>query len=65
MTLTEVMRKAKQKLQEQKTTIANDMVSGRMTDFNGYTRNVGVAEGLQQACDIIDEFIKKLDEEDE
>tara|TARA_R100000664_G_scaffold11944_1_gene19214 strand:- start:7395 stop:7520 length:126 start_codon:yes stop_codon:yes gene_type:complete len=41
------------------------MVSGRMTDFNGYTRNVGVAEGLQQACDIIDEFIKKLDEEDE
>lgn len=65
MTLTELMRIVKKRLLDQKTAIASDMVEGRMADFNGYTRNVGVAEGLQQSCDIIDEMIKKLNEEDE
>jgi|TARA_X000001388_G_C2195835_1_gene109306 hypothetical protein len=41
------------------------MVEGRMSDFNSYCRNVGVSEGLQQASEIIDEMIKKLNEEDE
>jgi len=59
------MRIVKTRLLEQKTTIASDMVEGRMGNFDGYTRNVGVAEGLQQSCDIIDEMIKKLNEEDE
>ena len=54
MTLTELMRIVKKRLLDQKTAIASDMVEGRMADFNGYTRNVGVAEGLQQSCDIID-----------
>ncbi len=59
------MRLLKKKLQEQKTALASDMVEGRMTDYNGYTRNVGIAEGLQRSCDSIDEFIKQLNEEDE
>ena len=59
------MRIVKDRLLDQKTDIANGMVEGRMGNFDGYTRNVGVAEGLQQSCDIIDEMIKKLNEEDE
>lgn len=41
------------------------MVEGRMSDFQSYSRNVGYAEGLEAACEIIDETLKKLDEEDE
>jgi|TARA_R100000781_G_scaffold62467_1_gene39662 hypothetical protein len=41
------------------------MVEGRMSDFNTYSKNVGISEGLEQACEIIDEMIKKLNEEDE
>ena len=48
-----------------KSTIANDMVEGRMSDFSLYQKNVGIAEGLEQASEIIDETLKQLDEEDE
>ena len=65
MTLTELMRIVKKRLLDQKTAIASDMVEGRMGNFDGYTRNVGVAQGLQMSCDIMDEMIKKLNEEDE
>tara|TARA_R100000935_G_scaffold58391_1_gene95213 strand:+ start:315 stop:440 length:126 start_codon:yes stop_codon:yes gene_type:complete len=41
------------------------MVGGRMSDFQTYQKNVGVAEGLEQACEIIDEMMKKLNEGDE
>lgn len=41
------------------------MVEGRMSDFQAYQKNVGIAEGLEQACEIIDEVVKTLDEEDE
>ena len=52
-------------LKERKTTIASDMVEGRMSDFSLYQKNVGIAEGLEQASEIIDETLKQLDEEDE
>ena len=45
--------------------MANDMVEGRMSDFSLYQKNVGIAEGLEQASEIIDETLKQLDEEDE
>ena len=41
------------------------MVEGRMSDFSAYHTNVGVAEGLEQACEIIDDVLKKINEGDE
>jgi len=41
------------------------MVEGRMSDFNTYSKNVGISEGLEQAGEIIDEMIKNINEEDE
>lgn len=40
------------------------MVDGRMTDINAYHKNVGIAEGLMQASEIIRETLKNLNEED-
>ena len=41
------------------------MVEGRLSDFESYQKHVGIAEGLSQASEIINETIKKLDKEDE
>jgi len=41
------------------------MVEGRMSDLQSYHKQVGVAEGLQQAIEIIDDTLKKFNEEDE
>jgi len=41
------------------------MVQGRISDFGTYQKNVGIAEGLEQASEIINETLKKLNEEDE
>jgi hypothetical protein len=65
MTVSDLLRAIKKRLRDQKATIANDMVEGRMSDLSAYHKNVGVAEGLEQACEIIDEMLKKLDEGDE
>jgi len=40
------------------------MVDGRMADFNSYHKNVGIAEGLIQASEVIRETLKTLNEED-
>jgi len=40
------------------------MVEGRMSDFQSYSRNVGIAEGLEQASALIDETMKKMNQED-
>jgi len=40
------------------------MVDGRMADFNAYHKNVGIAEGLMQASEVIRETLKTLNEED-
>jgi hypothetical protein len=39
------------------------MVEGRMTDYTQYQKNVGIAEGLEQSCEIIDETLKQIDKE--
>ena len=41
------------------------MVEGRETDFNSYQKDVGIAQGLEDARSIIDETLNKLDEGDE
>ena len=35
-----------------------------MTDFNAYQKNVGIAEGLMQASEVIRETMKNINEED-
>ncbi len=65
MTVTDLLKTIKKSLRGQKETIATDMVEGRMSDLLAYNRNVGVAEGLEQACEIIDDMVKKLNEGDE
>ena len=65
MTVTDLLKTIKELIRKQKAAIANDMVEGRMTDFSAYHKNVGVAEGLEQACEIIDDMLKKLNEGDE
>ena len=60
----DLIREIKKKIRLQKTAIASDMVEGRMSDFQSYSKNVGIAEGLEQACSLIDETIKKMNQED-
>ena len=40
------------------------MIEGRISDFESYQKHVGIAEGLTQASEIIDDTMKKLDKED-
>jgi|TARA_R110000803_G_scaffold50153_1_gene104157 hypothetical protein len=40
------------------------MIEGRISDFQSYQKHIGIAEGLQQASEIIDATLKNLDEED-
>jgi hypothetical protein len=40
------------------------MIEGRLSDFESYQRNVGIAEGLQQASEIIDETLNKLEKDE-
>ena len=39
------------------------MVEGRMSDHIQYQKAVGIAEGLEQATEIINETLTKLDKE--
>jgi|TARA_B110000503_G_C6985900_1_gene345238 hypothetical protein len=35
-----------------------------VSDFGSYQKNVGIAEGLEQASEIINETLNKLEEDD-
>jgi hypothetical protein len=41
------------------------MIEGRISDFQSYQKDVGIAQGLEDACIIIDETLTSLDEGDE
>ena len=51
-------------METERTAIAEKMVLGRETDFQSYQKDVGIAEGLSQASDIINETMKTINEED-
>ena len=51
-------------MEEKKLELAKGMIEGRISDFESYQKYVGIAEGLSQASEIIDETMKKLDKED-
>jgi|TARA_R100001163_G_C4879797_1_gene77642 hypothetical protein len=64
MTVTELLQKIKKNLKEKKLEIAESMVQGRLSDFESYQKSVGIAEGLEQASEIINETLKKLEEDE-
>jgi|TARA_Y100000389_G_scaffold48158_2_gene43383 hypothetical protein len=64
MTTSDLLQQIRKNLEKRRLEIAEDMVDGRMTDINAYHKNVGIAEGLMQASEVIRETLKKLNEED-
>ena len=64
MTTSDLLQQIRKNLETRRLEIAEDMVDGRMTDINAYHKNVGIAEGLMQASEVIRETLKKLNEED-
>ena len=65
MTVTDLLNQIKKNLKERRLEIAESLVQGRVSDFESYQKNVGIAEGLQQAYEVINETLNKLNEEDE
>jgi len=64
MTTVELLKAIKRNLREKRSAIAEKMIEGRESDFESYQKDVGIAQGLEDACVIIDETLKQLDEED-
>jgi hypothetical protein len=65
MNTIELLKRIKRNLREKKSAIAEKMIEGRISDFHSYQKDVGIAQGLEDACIIIDETLKSLDEGDE
>lgn len=64
MTTSDLLQQIRNNLEKRRLEIAEGMVDGRMADFNAYQKNVGIAEGLMQASEVIRETLKTLNEED-
>ena len=64
MTVTDLLNRIKKNLKEKRLEIADSLVQGRVSDFGSYQKNVGIAEGLEQASEIINETLNKLEEDD-
>ena len=65
MNTTDLLNQIKKNLQKKKTEIATDKVDGRMSDFNSYHKYVGLAQGFEEACGVIDYTLKQINEGDE
>ena len=52
-------------MREKKSALAEKMIEGRETDYQSYQKDVGIAQGLEDACAMIDETLIKLDREDD
>lgn len=65
MNTIELLKRIKNNLREQKSAIAEKMIEGRETDFQSYQKDVGIAQGLEEACAIIDKTLTDLDQGDE
>ena len=64
MTVSDLLQQIRINLDKKRLEIAESMVDGRVSDFSSYQKNVGIAEGLMQASEIIRETIKNINEED-
>ncbi len=65
MNTTDLLKQIKKNLLKKKAEIAEIMVEGRISDFQAYHKNVGIAQGLEESCEIIDETIKQINIGDE
>lgn len=65
MTVIDLLKKIQKTLKDERSTIAESMVLGRMEDQEAYKKGVGVAEGLDRAHEIIGDMMKKLDDEED
>ena len=65
MTISDLLQQIRENLNKKRLEIAESMVDGRVSDFNSYNKNVGIAEGLMHASEIISETIRSVNEEDE
>ena len=65
MTISDLLQQIRNNLEKRRLEIADSMLRGRMSDFEAYHKNVGIAEGLEQASDVIHDTIKNLNKEDE
>jgi|TARA_X000001036_G_C20034281_1_gene544083 CRISPR/Cas system-associated endonuclease Cas1 len=64
MTVTDLLQQIKKNLKGKRLEIAESLVQGRISDFESYQKHVGIAEGLEQASEIINETLKKLEEDE-
>ena len=64
MTVTDLLQQIKKNLKGKRREIAESLVQGRISDFGSYQKHVGIAEGLEQASEIINETLKKLEEDE-
>jgi len=65
MTISDLLQQIRNNLEKRRLEIADSMLRGRMSDFEVYHKNVGIAEGLEQASDVIHDTIKSINKEDE
>jgi len=65
MTISDLLQQIRENLNKKRLEIAESLVDGRVSDFSSYQKNVGIAEGLMQASEIIRETIRSVNEEDE
>ena len=65
MTVSDLLQQIRENLNKKRLEIAESLVDGRVSDFSSYQKNVGIAEGLMQASEIIRETIRSINEEDE
>ena len=65
MTVSDLLQQIRNNLGKRRLEIADGMLRGRMSDFEAYHKNVGIAEGLEQASDVIRETIREINEKDE
>ena len=63
MTVSDLLQQIRENLNKKRLEIAESLVDGRVSDFSSYQKNVGIAEGLMQASEIIRETIKNINEE--
>ena len=65
MTISDLLQQIRNNLEKRRLEIADSMLRGRMSDFEAYHKNVGIAEGREQASDVIHDTIKSINKEDE
>jgi hypothetical protein len=65
MNTMDILSLIKKNLQKKKAEIAETMIDGRMSDFQSYQKNVGIAQGIDVSCSVIDETIKQINIGDE